>query len=465
MQLLHDWPTLLHLMHEADDELGALAGGCAWVRRQGRATAAAVVDAAGTSWLAADGWTREDLGRADVRRVLAAAPPATIVDGAAIVASAAVRYAGRAVGRIIARGPIEARATLEQAVAALAAVAAPAVRARLDALAMGRAADGLLPDLVGQSASICALRAEIARAAGTPFPVLVEGESGTGKELVARALHRLGPRRDRKFCAVNCAAITDELFEAELFGYARGAFTGAVGARPGLFEEAHDGTLFLDEVGDLSARAQAKLLRALQEREIRRLGENTPRAVDVRVVAATNIPLAAAVEAGRFRADLLFRLAVIRMRVPPLRDRAEDIPLLAHAFWRRLAGEADKRVALGADVLAALCRHRWPGNVRELQNVLASLVVVAPLRGRVTLRQLAQVLRTEVPADDAPGLSLDDGRRLFERRMIVAALARHGGRRGAAAHELGLTRQGLAKAMRRLELGGGGSEGYEGTCG
>jgi DNA-binding NtrC family response regulator len=452
MQLVHDWPTLLHLIHDADDELGALTSGCAWVRRQGRATAVAVVDAAGTSWLASDGWTRDDLARPDVQRLLAAPPPATMADGAALFASASIRYAGRTIGRVLARGTVDGRATLEQAVAAFAAVASPAVRARLDTLAVGRAAHVLLPDIIGQSAAVSALRDEIARAASTIFPVLIEGESGTGKELVARALHRLGPRRDRRFCAVNCAAFTDELFEAELFGYARGAFTGAVGARAGLIEDAHEGTLFLDEVGDLSARAQAKLLRTLQEREIRRLGENAARAVDVRVVAATNVPLADAVGQGRFRADLLFRLAVVRIRVPPLRDRAEDIPLIARAVWRRLSDEAGKRVALGPDAIAALCRHRWPGNIRELQNVLAALVVLAPGRGRVGGRHVSQVLQSEAPADEAAGLSLDDGRRLFERRMIVAALARHGGRRAPAAHELGLTRQGLAKAMRRLDL-------------
>jgi two-component system response regulator HydG len=300
---------------------------------------------------------------------------------------------------------------------------------------------------------VAGVRDAIARAAVTSFPVLVEGESGTGKELVARALHRLGPRRDRRFTAVNCAAFTDELFEAELFGYARGAFTGAIGARAGLIEEAHEGTLFLDEVSDLSARAQAKLLRTLQEREVRRLGENISRGVDVRVISATNVPLAEAVGRGRFREDLMFRLAVVRIRVPPLRDRAEDIPLLAQAFWRQMAPGADKRVVLGPDAIAALCCHQWPGNIRELQNVLAQLIVLAPGRGRVGQRHVARVLSADPPAAEPGSLSLDAGRRLFERRMIAAALVRHGGRRMAAARELGLTRQGLAKAIRRLDLG------------
>jgi DNA-binding NtrC family response regulator len=451
MQMIQDWPALLHIVHEADDELSALTCGCAWLRRQGRAGAVAIVDAEATSWLASDGWTRDDLAHPDVQHALHASG-AVCTLGADVFVSPSIRYSGQRIGRVIARGAIENRCTIEQAATALAAVAAPAVRARLDALAIARAAHVLAPEIIGQSPGVHALRDAIARAAGTVFPVLIEGESGTGKELVARALHRLGPRRDRRFCAVNCAAFTDELFEAELFGYARGAFTGAVGARAGLFEEAHEGTLFLDEAGDLSARAQAKLLRTLQEREVRRLGENGARRVDVRVVAATNVALGDAVQQGRFREDLLFRLAVIRIRVPPLRDRTEDIPLLAHAFWRRLSAEAGKHVRLGPDALAALCRHQWPGNIRELQNVLTALIVLAPARGRVGERHLSQVLSLQPVATESEHLSLDDGRRLFERRMIVAALARHGGRQAPAAVDLGLTRQGLAKAMRRLDL-------------
>jgi DNA-binding NtrC family response regulator len=456
MQLLHDWSTLLRIVHEAEDELSALTSGCAWVRRQGHAVAVAVADADGTSWLAFDGCARHDLAHPDVQRALSAAAGTVTAAGAHVYATAPVRYAGRVIGRVIAKGNPASRMTLEQAVQALAAIAGPAARGRLDTLAIARAAHVLVPEIIGRSPAVEAMRDAIARAAGTAFPVLIEGESGTGKELVARALHKLSPRRDRRFCAVNCAAFTDELFEAELFGYARGAFTGAVGARAGLIEDAHDGTLFLDEVGDLSARAQAKLLRTLQEREVRRLGENAARRVDVRVVAATNVALDDAVGQGRFREDLLFRLAVIRIRVPPLRDRAEDIALIASAFWRRLAAEAGRAVRLGPDVMAALGRHRWPGNIRELQNVLAALLVLSPARGRVTERHLSQVLRIGAAPDPGALRSLDESRRSFERQMIAAALARHGGRQARAAHELGLTRQGLAKAMRRLDLDPGG---------
>jgi transcriptional regulator with PAS, ATPase and Fis domain len=245
--------------------------------------------------------------------------------------------------------------------------------------------------------------------------------------------------------------LTDELIEAELFGFARGAFTGALAARVGLFEEAHGGSLLLDEVGELSVRAQAKLLRVLQEREVRRLGENVPRRVDVRLIAATNVPLAEAVRLGRFRQDLLFRLAVVRMRIPPLRERIEDVPVLARAFWSEAIRDVGKRARLGPDAVARLCRRRWPGNIRELQNAMAALAVLAPERGRVGAGLVNQVLLEGVGGETAP-LRLGIARQRCERQVVAAALARHGGRRTAAARELGLTRQGLTKAIRRLGL-------------
>jgi len=180
-------------------------------------------------------------------------------------------------------------------------------------------------DLGGPSAAMAEVRRQVRRAAAAPYPVLILGESGTGKELIAKAIHAGSARRVRRFCAVNCAALSDDLFETELFGHARGSFTGASADRPGLFEEADGGTLFLDEVGELSPRAQAKLLRAIQEGEIRRVGENHPRRVDTRIVAATNRPLGDEVKAGRFRHDLLYRLDVVRITVPPLRERPEDV--------------------------------------------------------------------------------------------------------------------------------------------
>ena len=303
--------------------------------------------------------------------------------------------------------------------------------------------------LLGRSPEMAVLRAAIERAAAAPYPVLIEGETGTGKELVARALHRQGPRRKQPFCAVNCAALTDELFEAELFGHSRGAFTGAVSDRAGLVETADRGTLFLDEVGELSARAQAKLLRVVQEGELRRVGENTVRRVDVQLVAATNRDLTDEVAAGRFRLDLLFRLAVVCLSIPPLRERVGDVELLARHFWALELGRAGKRATLAGATLAALSRYHWPGNVRELQNMTARLVVAAPRRGAVGPEALPAAIREHAATRPE---TLAAARCAFERRFVRAALARSGGRPGAAADELGLSRQGLAKLIKRLEI-------------
>ena len=305
--------------------------------------------------------------------------------------------------------------------------------------------------LLGRSPEMVSLRAAIARAAAAPYPVLIEGETGVGKELVARALHREGPRHARAFCAVNCAALTDELFEAELFGHSRGAFTGAVTERTGLVEAAAGGTLFLDEVGELSVRAQAKLLRVIQDGEIRRLGENAVRKVDVQLVAATNRRLAAEATAGRFRQDLLFRLAVVCLQVPALRDRPSDVELLARHFWARELKRADKRATLGDATIEVLVRYPWPGNVRELQNVVARLVVAAPRRGQVGPGLLPAAVR-ERPADAPPTLA--EAREAFERGFVRAALRRSDGRPTVAARELGISRQGLAKLVKRLGIEG-----------
>jgi DNA-binding NtrC family response regulator len=451
MHLLRTLPGLLHLVHEAEDDLAALSAGCAWARREAGADRVAFTAGDDGAVVACAGWPNASAAAADLRA--AAARDAVRDRAASEWAVAPVRYAGVVVGAIVARSANDDRTRLSDALAVLAALAGPALRARRDVLAVERQATIAAPEILGCSPAIAAIRQAIARAAGTPFPILVEGESGTGKELMARAIHRLSARRDRPFRAVNCAALSDELFEAELFGHTRGAFTGAVTARVGLFEAAHGGSLFLDEVGDLSARAQAKLLRVLQEGEIRRVGENATRAVDVRIIAATNQPLARAVARGMFREDLLFRLAVVRLQAPPLRDRVEDVPLLAQAFWRRMAHDADRRARLTPSALAALCHHRWPGNVRELQNVIAALVVAAPARGSVGARDVYQAMGRAAPTSDTDSVSLDRARLGCERRVVAAALERHGGRRSAAARELGLSRQGLAKAMRRLGLG------------
>ncbi len=294
------------------------------------------------------------------------------------------------------------------------------------------------------------VRRSIERAAAAPFPVLLQAESGSGKELVARALHRAGPRRDRPFYALNCAALPDDLIEAELFGHARGAFTGAVAERAGVFEEAHGGTLFLDEAGELSPRAQAKLLRVVQDGELRRVGENVPRRVDVRLVGATNRDLRAEAAAGRFRLDLLYRLDVIRISLPPLRERREDIPALAHHFWREATARVGSRATLAATTVAALARYDWPGNVRELQNVLAALAVRCPKRGMVPPEALPPPFTLAQPA---ASWRLEAARRVFEEQFVRSALVRSGGHRGRAAEELGITRQGLLKLMARLGIG------------
>ena len=247
---------------------------------------------------------------------------------------------------------------------------------------------------------------------------------------------------------MNCAALADDLVEAELFGYTKRASTGAVTDRAGLFEAADRGALLLDEVGELSQRAQAKLLRVLQDGEIRRVGESQSRRVEVRVVAATNRPLDAAVGAGQFREDLLYRLDVLRMVVPPLRDRGDDVRLLAEHFWSRAQLLTGSRAAPAKSTLAALARYHWPGNVRQLENVVASLVVRGPRHGLVgpsTLPAAFGVTEHDVP-------TLYEARASFERRFVSGALARAGGRRGQAALDFGITRQGLAKLLKRLQL-------------
>jgi two-component system NtrC family response regulator len=242
--------------------------------------------------------------------------------------------------------------------------------------------------------------------------------------------------------------LPDELVETELFGHARGAFTGAAGERPGLFEEASGGTLFLDEVSELSLRAQAKLLRVIQQQEVRRLGETHSRAVDVRIVAAANRSMPEEAVAGRFRPDLLYRLDVVRVRVPPLREHPEDVAVLAEAFWAEAAARVGSGALLSDGVLRALTSYAWPGNVRELQNVMAALAVAAPSRGRVPPSQLP--VRIREPHLAHPTLAVV--RTACERDAVRNALARARGSRAVAARELGLTRQGLLKTMQRLGL-------------
>ena len=314
------------------------------------------------------------------------------------------------------------------------------------------AVPGLEQTLVGDSTVMRDVRAQIALAARAPFPVLIRGESGCGKELAARAIHGLGQRRQRRCAAINCAALPDELIESELFGHVRGAFTGAAADRAGLFDEADGGTLFLDEVGELGGRAQAKLLRVLQDGEVRRVGENQTRRVDVRIIAATNVSLEDSVRRGTFRADLFYRLDVVRVRMPALRERREDIPTLARHFWRDCTARVGSRARLEGRVLEVLARHDWPGNVRQLQNTLAALAVRVPTRGPVRVDDLPPEIRDGSSSPDLGRSGLDAARREFEASYVREALTRAGGRSALAARDLGLTRQGLSKLVRRLGL-------------
>jgi DNA-binding NtrC family response regulator len=447
---------ILRHCHDAQSESDAVSGVCETVRTAlGAAAVSAFAQADGALRLAASAGQRAcrpDVAERSAHSLFVVGPEtsaagkelaAPIRYGGSVIGALAARWApGTANGEIRARGIVAAAATaLGPAMAALCAEARP----RRDA------APGLA-DLCGPSAAMSELRQQIGRAAAAPYPVLITGESGTGKELIARAIHAGSARRLRRFCAVNCAALSDDLFETELFGHARGAFTGAASDRPGLFEEADGGTLFLDEVGELSPRAQAKLLRAIQEGEIRRVGENHPRRVDARIVAATNRMLSDDAQAGRFRHDLLYRLDVVRIVVPPLRERPEDVGPLARQFWREAVRKTGGQAELSAATLAALARYDWPGNVRELQNTLAALAVHAPTRGSVGPSRLpAAIVGAGARALGEPA-TLAEARRAFEARFVRATLARAGGRRAHAASVLGLSRQGLAKLMVRLGI-------------
>jgi len=309
--------------------------------------------------------------------------------------------------------------------------------------------------MVGESYVMAQLREQIAMAAPTNGRVLIFGENGTGKELVARSIHSLSRRRSGAFVEVNCAAIPEELIESELFGHAKGAFTGAVSDRRGKFEVADGGTLFLDEIGDMSLKTQAKVLRALQEQIVEPVGGSGSVKVDVRILAATNKDLQAEIRAGRFRDDLYFRLNVIPIFVPPLRDREADIPLLAEHFVAELAreyGKRSKRLDQGA--AAGLRSYRWPGNVRELRNVIERLIIMVP-GDTITLSDLAflEGMSLAVPHDDtAPQESLHDARERFEREYILRALASQQGNISRTAEVLGVERSNLYRKMRAFGI-------------
>ena len=315
--------------------------------------------------------------------------------------------------------------------------------------------------IVATSPPMAAVVAMIRSVAPTASTVLITGESGTGKELVAQAIHGLSPRRDAPFVSINCGALPENLLESEMFGHVRGAFTDAHQNKKGLFEAAHRGTLFLDEVGEMPLAMQVKLLRALQERTIRRVGGTEEIEVDVRLIAATNRNLETLVQEKRLREDLYYRLNVIPMRLPALRERREDIPILARHFLEGFGRDADRRVTkISEEAMRRLLRYSWPGNVRELENVIERAVAlettdtVMPER----LPQLAGDAMGAAPAS-APvlgnGFSLDDHLNGIEKALIVGALEETGGDRGAACELLGITPRSLRYLIRKHGLPAG----------
>ena len=334
-----------------------------------------------------------------------------------------------------------------------------------------------LPGMMGQTPCMEALFHAVQQAAMSDAPVFIQGESGSGKELVARSLHQLGPRRQGPFISLNCAALNKDILESELFGHVRGAFTGAVGDRVGRFEAADGGTLFLDEIGDMPLEVQVKLLRVLESGQIERVGDHSPRAVDVRIVSATHRNLDALISEGRFREDLAYRVRVIPLHVPPLRQRREDIPLLVAHFLEglRATGKDDK--ILGPDAIHCLMGYNWPGNVRELRNAVTYAVAMS--QGRtIGLEHLPQKLRqgfhadavlhqegiipsgvyvkpfpspqvqTAPPAPQSPR----DRKAAAQRTEILAALAESGNNVSQAARSLGIHRTTLINRMLRLGL-------------
>ena len=315
-------------------------------------------------------------------------------------------------------------------------------------------------ELLGRSAAMIGVYKQIARAAEAQSPVLLTGESGTGKELVARAVHDYGGGdRPRPFVAVNCGALAETLLESELFGHVRGSFTGAVSDRRGLFEQAAGGTLFLDEIGETSAALQVKLLRVLQEGEVRPVGGVRDVKVNVRVVAATNRDLETEVAEKRFREDLYYRLGAITIRVPPLRERREDIALLAARFARNAAGRARRDVALSDEAIEALAAHSWPGNVRELENTVERLVIA--VRGdRVSAEDVAEALRQASRGPRGPA-AFDDLPTLdtLEKRYVLHVVEAVGGNRTQAARVLGIDRRTLYRMAARWGVPLGAEEG------
>jgi DNA-binding NtrC family response regulator len=319
-----------------------------------------------------------------------------------------------------------------------------------------------LDNIIGRSPAMREIFHTVERVAPTRATVLIAGESGVGKDMIARAIHQHSPRKNHPFVKINCTALPENLMESELFGYEKGAFTGANTSKPGKFEQADKGTTFLDEIGDVPPNIQVKLLRILQERQFERLGSNVTRSVDVRVVAATNVDLRAALEQGRFREDLYYRLNVVPINVPPLRERKEDIPFLAMYFARKLApdlGSVVKEISPAA--MDRLVAHPWPGNVRELENTIERSLVLASgevLEGADVRIEAPRTNAIVTSAQQTPLLPVGETLEHWEQMMIREALRRANGNKSQAARALGLTRNALRYRLSQMGLDAGAEE-------
>lgn len=317
----------------------------------------------------------------------------------------------------------------------------------------GRGAEGSNSLLAGQSKAFRRILILIDRVKDSDASVFISGESGTGKELVARAIHQSGIRRRGKFVAVNCGAIPEQLLESELFGYAKGAFTGAVRDKPGLIEEADGGTFFLDEVADLSPYLQAKLLRLLEEKNIRRIGENRSRPVNVRFISATNKNIEEEIKRGNFREDLYYRLKIIAIEFPPLRERKEDLFFLLNHFLEKYSTQmARERPYLSPGALESLMNYSWPGNVRELQNEIRRCLILVGEDDIITEEHLSPRINPKRESGKVSPYNFLEARAEFEKRFLNQALARWNYKRGKTAEGIGLSRQGLFKLIKKHRI-------------
>lgn len=312
-------------------------------------------------------------------------------------------------------------------------------------------------NMIGKSRLMQEIYLLIDKVAGTDSTVLITGESGTGKEMAARAIHSLSRRKDKPFVTINCAALPENLLESELFGHTKGSFTGAISDKKGMFEVAHKGTLFLDEIGEMSPWTQVKLLRALQERKIRRVGGTEEIPVDVRVIAATNQDLKKRIEEGKFREDLYYRLNVISFEMPPLRERVEDIPLLTQHFLQKYCQQMGKKMKrLAPEVVGIFEQYSWPGNIRELENVIERIVAIEDRETITTAclppEMLGMVKRDEIKVELSPGFDLNRHLDDIAKRYIVKALEKSGGRMKKAAPMLGVSYRTLRYLIDKYEL-------------